>query len=135
MLTLYKSYDKVILKIQKKGGKTVEIIKSSELTKSESYKLTHSNEVIPVKKLEDNTEFIPVSFVLYRDINSKGEETEILSIKADNGEIYACQSMAFKRNFFDMVDTFGISNFKMKKISGLTKSDREFVNCEFIEEV
>lgn len=107
----------------------MEIIRQSEgLTKKDIFRMSHGNNVTSIKDLEDGTEIYPEEYVLYNDINSKGEETEILAIKDKSGVLYACQSNTFKREFFDMVDEFSL-DFSLIKISGETKNGRLFISC------
>lgn len=107
----------------------MEIVRQSEnLTKKDIFKMGHGNGVTSLKNVEDETIICPVGYVLYRDVNSKGEEMEILSIKAEDDTIYACQSETFKREFFAMVDEFW-PDMEIIKLSGETKAGREFITC------
>lgn len=103
---------------------------SKELNPTETYLLTKSPSVVPVKSVEDNTVIAVKCWLLYTDIDSKGDEVELLSIMGEDNTVVACQSATFKRSFADLVDIFGTSGFSIKKISGTTKSDRGYVNCD-----
>ena len=108
------------------------IEKSKELTKEQTYLLTKSPSVLPVKDIEDGSELTVVAFLTYEDVNSKGETSNILSIMGENNEVWACQSETFKRSFNDLVEIMGVDGFTIKKLSGTTKAGRPYVNCDLV---
>ena len=101
---------------------------SRELTPEEKYRLTMSPEILSLHKVEDNDTLTVSAFLEFDDVNSKNEETHVLSILGTNDEVWCMQSATAKRSFFDMVSIFGNDNFTIKKISGETKAGREYVN-------
>ena len=108
-----------------------EIIKVWDETSSKKdiYKMTHTNTALSIKELEDSTNITPINFILYTDVNAKGEENEVLAILDAEGCIYTTISATFKTAFFEMVDNFEM-DFTFEKISGVTKAGREFVTCQ-----
>jgi hypothetical protein len=87
-----------------------------------------SPEILSLHKVEDNDTLTVSAFLEFDDVNSKNEETHVLSILGTNDEVWCMQSATAKRSFFDMVSIFGNDNFTIKKISGETKAGREYVN-------
>lgn len=88
-----------------------------------------SQEVTLIKDLEDGTEITPAYYANYNDSD---KDVEVLSIVDGDGIVYSTVSETFKRNFWDIVDIFGDEDFTIKKISGTTKSGRQFVNCDLV---
>lgn len=88
-----------------------------------------SQEVTLIKDLEDGTEITPDYYANYNDSD---KDVEVLSIVDKEGIVYSTVSETFKRNFWDIVDIFGDEDFTIKKISGTTKSGRQFVNCDLV---
>lgn len=112
------------------------INKSKELTKMEQYALTKSPEIGTVSKLADGEIMKIEMWVSYQDVNSKGEQVDLLSFKTDAGDVYATQSQTFYNSFMDIVDLMDEgqpAGFTIKKISGTAKSGREYINCVLID--
>lgn len=112
---------------------------SREFTKQEQYLMTKSPSITPVKNIPDHTELTVKGWLTFTDENNKGEESRMLSIigeqlDTDSGElvstVWSCQSDTFKRGFNNLVEIFGNDTFSIKKISGLTKAGRDFINCD-----
>lgn len=101
---------------------------SRELTPQEKYRLTMSPEILSLHKIEDNDTLTVSAFLEFDDVDSKGEETHVLSILGTDDVVWCMQSVTAKRSFFDMVSIFGNDGFTIKKISGETKAGREYVN-------
>lgn len=98
------------------------------LDKKEMYKLCLSDTTTSIKTLEDNTVLSVTNYCEYVDIDSKGKEQHLLSLKTDSG-YFATNSETFIRNFLKIADLFeeeGIIN--IVKVSGITKNDKPFVN-------
>lgn len=103
---------------------------SREFDKKETYKLTKASE--PLKNLEDGFIIEYDGYMEFTDKNSRGEELEILAVLDKNGKAYAGQSATFKREFKDIIETFGAEVGQcpnIKIIHGTTKAGREFVSC------
>lgn len=107
---------------------------SKELTPQEVYALTMSQGTARMKDSVSQEVEIK-SFALYEEEDSKGELKEILSILTPEGEVLATISDTFKRDFFKMVDFFADNDMTVNSIevlSGISKSDREFITCKYV---
>lgn len=64
--------------------------------------------------------------------DGEGErQREVLTIVADDGVIYRTISPVFKRSFNDIVTNFYVQP-EISVISGVSKSDRKFIDCQLI---
>ena len=45
-------------------------------------------------------------------------------------EVWCCQSQTFKDSFYEIANLFGEDQFGITKISGVSKSDRPYVDCK-----
>ena len=106
------------------------IIKASrEFNKVEVYKMTQDQGGVSVKDVPDGT-ILPVSgYLLYEDVDHKGESHELLSVLGEDGAVWTCQSTTFKRSFTQMADLFEDEPFSIKKMSGVTKANKDYVDC------
>lgn len=108
--------------------------KSTEFTKVELYRMTKSSSIVSVKALEDGTTITPRGWLTFDDENAKGETSHMLSIIGDDAfgqeAVWSCQSQTFKDNFMDLWNMFDGEPFTLKKISGVTKAGRDYVNCD-----
>lgn len=105
------------------------VAQSEELNAVEIYVMTKNSNITLVKDVEDGTEITVSKWLVYKDTNSKGEETTLLGFfDAEQKRAYATQSEAFRRSFDDIVKIFG-TPVKIVKISGETKAGRVFQNC------
>lgn len=113
--------------------------KSREFTKQEQYLMTKSPSILTVKSVPDLTELKVLGWLTFDDVDSKGKESEMLAVLGEqldkeSGELitvtWCCQSATFKRSFFDLVEIFGNEMFSIKKLSGITRSDKDYVNCD-----
>lgn len=69
----------------------------------------------------------------YEDENAKGDKVEILSIKADDGEVYATNSATFKQQFFEILDMLeGEPVDAIEVVSGVSKNGREYITCSYV---
>lgn len=108
--------------------KIIRTMNGQELGKKEMYKLCLSDTTTSVKTLADGTQLAVSNYCEYEDIDSKGKEQHLLSLKTDSG-YFATNSETFIRNFLKIADLFeeeGIIN--IVKVSGVTKNDKPFVN-------
>lgn len=97
------------------------------------YKMTRGKTTISVNKLDDDQldrDYAVSAFVLYKDVNSKGEDVEILSVLTESGLVLAAQSKTFKESFFDIVDIVGDRPFSIRVLSGTSKSGRRYMDCD-----
>lgn len=106
---------------------------SRELSKVERYRLTLSPEIKTVQDLPDDEVINVVAYCTFNDVNEEtGEVAQLLGILDKDGKSYVTQSATFKRSFSDIADIFadeGESEFSIRKISGVTKANRPYVNC------
>lgn len=75
-------------------------------------------------------DFIKVKkWVDYIDAKDDGREVEVLSLLADDGQIYATNSKNFRRDFFELLDYLDKDQEipLLQIISGTTKLGRRFV--------
>lgn len=110
----------------------MEIIRTSgNLTKAESYHLTHAPET---KKVADMTgECIDLkAWALFKDEDEDGIK-DVLTILDVDGVVYGTVSPTFIGTFTDMVDYFAPDPVNVIKVlSGTTKNGREYVNCDYV---
>lgn len=107
---------------------------SKELNKMEKYMMTASNQATSMKDVPDNTE-IPVKIWAFvnRMKEDTGETLELLSL-FDGKNVYVAQSKTFLKNFEDIASLMDGEDFKIRKISGITKAGRDFIDCQMVIE-
>lgn len=97
------------------------------------YQMTRGKATVSVNKLDDDQldQDYPVrAWLVYTDVNSKGEDVEILSVLTESGLVLAAQSKTFKESFFDIVDIVGDRPFSIRVLSGTSKSGRRYMDCD-----
>ena len=97
------------------------------------YRMTRGKTTISVNKLDDDqldSDFSVSAWLIYTDVNSKGEDVEILSVLTESGLVLAAQSKTFKESFFDIVDIVGDRPFSIRVLSGTSKSGRRYMDCD-----
>ena len=97
------------------------------------YKMTRGKTTVSVNKLDDDqldNDFSVSAWLIYTDVNSKGEDVEILSVLTESGLVLAAQSKTFKESFFDIVDIVGDRPFSIRVLSGTSKSGRRYMDCD-----
>lgn len=97
------------------------------------YKMTRGKTTVSVNKLDDDqldNDFSVSAWLTYTDVNSKGEDVEILSVLTESGLVLAAQSKTFKESFFDIVDIVGDRPFSIRVLSGTSKSGRRYMDCD-----
>lgn len=105
------------------------ITASREFSKVEVYKMTQDKGAVSVKDVPDGT-ILPVSgYLLYEDVDHKGENHELLSVLGEDGTVWTCQSATFKRSFTQIANLFEDEPFSIKKMSGVTKANKDYVDC------
>lgn len=106
----------------------MEIIeKSRDFTKQELYKLTRGQSINAKDAI--GTDVHVDGYCKYSEVNSKGEQVEILAVLDVDGTVYATMSQTFKREFEFIVDIMGDDPFTITIIGGVTKAGRDFVSC------
>lgn len=105
-----------------------------EFSKVELYLMTADKGIKSVKNIEDGTTLQVIGYLEYDDVNAKGEESHLLSIMGEREdgrqEVWCCQSQTFKDSFYEIANLFGEDHFGITKISGVSKSDRPYVDCK-----
>lgn len=97
------------------------------------YKMTRGKTTVSVNKLDDDQldqDYSVSAWLIYTDVNSKGEDVEILSILTESGLVLAAQSKTFKESFFDIVDIVDDRPFSIRVLSGTSKSGRRYMDCD-----
>lgn len=108
----------------------ITIVKTSrETTKIENYKMTMSPEINTLKDVADGTIIEVDAWLEFVETKEDGEEVEILSILATDGQTYSCQSATFKNSFHDIDNIMAGDEYSIKKISGTTKAGRPYIDC------
>lgn len=107
---------------------------SKEFSKIELYLMTADKGIQSVKNLEDGATLQVIGYLEYDDVNAKSEESHLLSIMGEREdgrqEVWCCQSQTFKDSFYEIAELFGDDAFGIVKISGVSKSDRPYVDCK-----
>lgn len=105
-------------------------------TVKELYDLTKSPEIMKMSTIAPaETELEIVDYIIYEDINAKGETQTIVCVKTADGELYATNSPTFTREFKDVVDmceSVGEQLHKIKPIEGTSKNGRKYITCVYL---
>lgn len=104
---------------------------SKELDAVDTYLMTLSPAIKVLKDIPDGTVIKVAAYATYTDEkeDGKGEDADLLSIMTPEHVVYSCQSATFKSSFFEIAKLFK-GEFPIIKTSGITKSGRDFINCE-----
>ena len=109
-------------------------ISSRELSKVEAYMMTASNQGTSMKDVPDNAEILVKIWALVERRNEDtGETLELLSI-FDGKAVYVAQSKTFMKSFEEIANIMGEDNYKIRKISGTTRSGRGYIDCQLVYE-
>ena len=114
----------------------MEIIKMSKNVEGEDlYFLTMSPEIEKMTTVKGEILALD-KWAMFEDANRKtGEMQRILSIKSGD-KMYATNSVTFIESFEAMLecfDTMGLEVHHILVATGTSKSDREFINCVYID--
>lgn len=104
------------------------------LSMKQAYNLTRNPDSRPMKTLEGTT-FNIEAFALYEDVNSKGDEQEVLAVLTSEGDTFSTISDTFKRDFaaiVDVVNQYGadLATVDIEVIGGESKSARHYIGCK-----
>lgn len=100
------------------------------LDKKDIYKMTTAQSIRQVRELEGETVNI-TDWVSFADVNPiTGEESIILSIKLDTGEVYATNSATVQRTFEEICDIFDDGLPPISVHSGMSKASRTYYYVE-----
>lgn len=108
------------------------IKKSGELDKRTIYRMTMGQNNTSVKDLADGDFMNVAAFVIFSDVDSKGETRELISVMGKDDVIWTAASSTFRREFEKIWDVFEGEEFGIKKISGTAKNGRDFVSCTLL---
>lgn len=106
--------------------------RGKELSKREIYKMSKDNGLVMMKNVEDNTLIDVVATLKFVD-EKENDDTTIYSVMDKDGICYAFQSKTFYDSLMDIMDIMEdeTSDYvSIIKISGKTKSGRDFINCK-----
>lgn len=106
-------------------------IPQSELNSKTVHMMTMSSDIVKMKDRIGEC-FKVECYVLYEDVNSKGETQRILSVK-DGDCVAATNSPTFIEDFFRIRDLWEMCGEPMGEIivkAGRSKNGREFITCE-----
>lgn len=111
------------------------IIKQSrDLNKYDLYELTQSSAIRSMKDCEDRRIIAVEDFVLYEDVDRKGNPIELLAVmdKA-TGDVFASQSATFKDGFTKAIGFVEEDDpLYIRVLHGTSKSGRAFINCALV---
>lgn len=102
--------------------------KSREFTPVEQYCMIASPEIVSMKDVEDGCVINVNGYIIFEDVKEDGTAAEMLSIIDTDMKAYVAQSDTFRRSFMDIRSIMG-DKFPLKKISGVSKGGRPYVNC------
>ena len=102
---------------------------SRDFTEVEQYLMTLDPAITSIKDLPDGTVINVSGFIEFEDTKDNDDVTKVMSIITPEMTCYACQSATFKRSVKDIASIMKDKPFAIKKISGITKSGRDYINC------
>lgn len=112
------------------------IAKSATVTNAQAlYNLTQSPDRKKLTEAKGKTLKLS-SWVLYTDVDMKGNEVTLLSLIDENGHGYCTNSATFCRDFksaVDMFAQFGEEFTTIEVSTGTSKNNREYISCKVIE--
>lgn len=92
--------------------------------------MTQSQTMIMIKDVADGTEIPVDNWCIFNETDEdKDKEVTIMTILSGD-DIYATQSSTFMNSILTIEDIMEDEPYTIIKLSGLTKADRPFVNCE-----
>ena len=103
----------------------------ADMSKREIYALTRSQS-ISLKDVENGAEITPDVWALYTDVNSKGNEVEILAVKDVAGNVFTTNSPTFKEEFAYIAALMSGEQYDIRVIKRESKAGRTFITCELV---
>lgn len=100
-----------------------------EISKKDLYKMT-KGDTISVRDAV-GIEFKVSKYIVYDDVNSKGEQVNVLAIMAEDHSVYSTISETFKQRFMDIVETFGpeLETVDILITEGTSRQGRQYASC------
>lgn len=103
---------------------------SREFSEVEMYLMTIAPSITSVKEVEDGQHITVDGILMFEDIKEDtGEVVDVMSIITPEKQVYSCQSATFKRSINDISNIMKGKVFTVIKISGKTRSNRDYINC------
>lgn len=109
---------------------------TNNLTTAEGVKMYVSDNIVPLKNFKEQTITI-IAMAEIETTDKDGKDIEILSLLLDDYSAVCTTSITFKNMFFKLIDFLKINVMEkfcisLKIISGTSKSQREFLTCEYV---
>ena len=101
---------------------------TKEFTEIEKYLMTTAPTIKTAKTLQDGDVINVAGYIEFVDEKEDGTTVEIMSIITTDNDVYSTQSVTFKRSIKDIESLLKFP-FPVKKISGVSKAGRNFVDC------
>lgn len=115
-----------IVKIEK-----AQMLNGEEMSKVDKYLCTQGKENTSFRDLPDGTILCPVGYVIFTDTRDD-KTSDVLAVLCDDGAIFTTISATFMRSFESIVELMEDEPFHIKKLSGTTKNNREYVDCSLV---
>ena len=103
----------------------------ADMSKRDIYALTRGQS-ISLKDVENGEEITPDVWALYTDINSKGNEVEILAVKDVAGNVFTTNSPTFKDEFAYIAELMSGEQYDIRVVKRESKAGRTFITCELV---
>lgn len=110
---------------------------SREFKRSELYVLTQGVDNTSIKDIADGTPILCTDYISFSKVDSDGKEVTLFGVTTASFEtVFLTQSETFRKEFMSMLSALNdgeISKDKplpIIKISGTSKSGREYVSCK-----
>lgn len=102
---------------------------SREFSKVEQYLMTVAPSIVSMKDVPDGEKITVDGVMVFDDLKDNSDEAvSVMSIITPDKKVYSCQSSTFKRSIYDLMGIFE-GQFTVIKVSGKTKSGRDYINC------
>lgn len=102
---------------------------TKEFTAVERYLMTTAPTIKTVKTLSDGDVINVAGYIEFTDEKDDGTTAELMSVITTDNTVYSTQSVTFKRSIKDIETVMQGFPFPVKKISGLSKAGRKYVDC------
>lgn len=102
---------------------------SKDFTEVELYLMTLDRGIKSLKDVKDNTSIPVAGYLTFTDEKENGDSVDILSIITPDNEVFSCQSVTFKRSFYNITNIMHDKQFSIIKVAGTTKNGRPYIDC------
>lgn len=110
----------------------MEILKMYPETLADDKRLMYAltrGQTVSVKNVDPAQVLTPEAFIMYMDVNAKGETNEVLAVKTKEGINFSTISRPFKEEFFIIHDLMVGEEYSIHVVKGTAKNGREYVTC------